>query len=36
MGPEFRETLDAARETAGRCVTENLYDRHIRPLFEGS
>lgn len=33
MGDEFRAALDAARETAGRCVTENLYDRHLRPLF---
>jgi hypothetical protein len=35
MGPEFREALDAAHETAGRCVTENLYERHIKPLFVG-
>jgi len=35
MGGEFREALDAARETAGRCVTENLLDRHIGPLFLG-
>ena len=33
MGDEWRGALDAARETAARCVTENLYDRHIRPLF---
>jgi tagaturonate epimerase len=36
MGGEFHEALDAARETAGRCVTENLFDRHIRPLLIGS
>lgn len=36
MGAEFRETLDSARETAGRGVTDNLYERHIRPLFVGS
>ncbi len=35
MGAEFRDALDVARETAGRCVTENLYERHIRPLFVG-
>lgn len=33
MGGEFHAALDAAREVAGRCVTENLFDRHIRPLF---
>ena len=22
--------------TAGRCVRENLFDRHIRPLFLGA
>jgi hypothetical protein len=33
MGGEWRAAQDAAREIAGRCVTENLYDRHIRPLF---
>lgn len=35
MGDEFRSTLDAARETVARCVTSNLYDRHIRPIFLG-
>jgi tagaturonate epimerase len=35
MGGEFHEALDAAHETAGRCVTENLFDRHIRPLLLG-
>ena len=33
MGDEWRAALDGAREIAGRCVTENLFDRHIRPLF---
>jgi hypothetical protein len=33
MGPKYHAALDAARETAGRCVTDNLFDRHIRPLF---
>jgi hypothetical protein len=32
-GPEWHAALDAAREIAGRCVTDNLYDRHLRPLF---
>jgi tagaturonate epimerase len=33
MGTEWTEALAAAREVAGRCVQENLFDRHIRPLF---
>ena len=33
MGQEFHTALDAAREVAGKCVTDNLFDRHIRPLF---
>jgi hypothetical protein len=36
MGQEFRSALDEAREIAGRCVTDNLFDRHIRPLFLGA
>jgi hypothetical protein len=35
MGKEWISALDAAREIAGKCVTENLYDRHLRPLFIG-
>ena len=35
MGPEFRDAVDGARETVGKCVTENLYERHVRPLFVG-
>jgi hypothetical protein len=35
MGDEFHAALDAAHETAGDCVTENLFERHIRPLFLG-
>jgi hypothetical protein len=30
-----REAQQAATEIAGRCVTENLFDRHIKPLFIG-
>ena len=33
MGQEFHAALDTAREIAGRCVTDNLFDRHMRPLF---
>jgi hypothetical protein len=36
MGAEFREELDASREIAGKCVTENLWQRHIRPLLLGA
>jgi hypothetical protein len=35
MGEEFRAALADARETAGRGVTENLFERHVRPLFLG-
>jgi hypothetical protein len=34
-GGEWEAALDSAREIAGRCVTDNLYDRHIKPLFVG-
>jgi hypothetical protein len=33
MGAEFHAALDGAREIAGKCVTDNLFLRHIRPLF---
>ena len=36
MGAEWTAALEDAREMAGRCVTENLFDRHIRPLFLSS
>jgi len=35
MGAEFLGALDAAHEFTGRCVTENLFDRHLRPLMLG-
>ena len=35
MGDEFRGALAGAREIAGKCVTDNLFERHIRPLFLG-
>jgi hypothetical protein len=28
--------LKANEEVVGRNVTENLYDRHIKPLFVGA
>ncbi len=36
MGAEFREVLDASRAIAGKCVTENLWDRHMQPLLLGA
>ena len=33
MGDEWRAAQDSARELAGRCVTDNLFERHVRPLF---
>jgi len=35
MGDEWRDAQQKATEIAGRCVTENLFDRHIKPLFLG-
>ena len=35
MGSEWTAALDTARETCARCVTDNLFDRHIKPLFLG-
>ncbi len=36
MGAEFRSALDASRQIAEECVTDNLWSRHIRPLFLGA
>ena len=33
MGAAYRNALEAAGPIASRCVTENLFERHIRPLF---
>jgi hypothetical protein len=35
MGDEWRAAQQVAAEIAGRCVTENLFERHIKPLFLG-
>lgn len=32
-GDQYLEMLKECKETISRNVTENLYDRHIRPLF---
>jgi hypothetical protein len=33
MGPRYLEQLQACRASCARNVTENLFERHIRPLF---
>ncbi|MCU1295214.1 MAG: hypothetical protein JWP08_4064 [Bryobacterales bacterium] len=33
MGPRYLELLQANRNVVARNVTENLYDRHIKPIF---
>ena len=35
LGTRFTGALEKHSESIGRNVTENLYDRHIRPLFFG-
>jgi len=36
MGDEFTIALDRSQEYVGRNVTENLFQRHIKPLFLGN
>ena len=33
MGKRFTAALERNEETVGRNVTENLFDRHLRPIF---
>ncbi len=33
MGKRYTDMLEACEESISRNVTQNLYDRHIRPLF---
>ena len=33
MGPRFLDALDANADAIGACVTQNIFDRHIKPLF---
>ena len=33
MGTRFTAALEGNEETVGRNVTENLFDRHLRPIF---
>ncbi len=35
IGPRYGELLEANEATIAKNVTENLYDRHIKPLFIG-
>lgn len=35
MGPAYLEAIDSARAVIAPCVTNNLFDRHIKPLFLG-
>jgi len=35
MGDDWKKAQDGAREIAGRCVTDNLFERHIKTLFLG-
>lgn len=36
MGDRYLNMLEACEETVGRNVTENLYERHLKPLFIGA
>ena len=33
QGSRYTDLLDANRDIVGRQVTENIFDRHLRPLF---
>jgi hypothetical protein len=35
MGPRYFDALDKYEDIIARNVTENIYDRHIKPLFIG-
>jgi hypothetical protein len=36
MGDSYLQMLKASKEIIGKNVTENLFDRHIKPIFLGS
>jgi hypothetical protein len=36
MGPRYLESLEANEEVVAKNVTENLYERHIKPVFLGA
>ena len=33
MGDHYLRMLEACESTIARNVTENLYERHLKPLF---
>ena len=33
MGPVYLDAIDSARITIAACVTHNLFERHLKPLF---
>ena len=35
QGPRYLEMLDACADTVARNVTQNLYQRHLKPLLIG-
>jgi hypothetical protein len=35
MGPRYLSLLEANEEVIAKNVTENLYDRHMGPVFLG-
>ena len=35
QGRRYTDLLTTHRDVVGRQVTENLYDRHLKPLFQG-
>src|SRR5262249_42779754 len=35
FGRRYLEMLDACKEPIARNVTENLYERHLKPIFLG-
>ena len=36
MGDRYLKMLEACEEAVTRNVVENLYDRHLKPLFIGN
>ena len=36
MGGRYLNMLEACEATVAKNVTENLYERHLKPLFFGS
>jgi len=35
MGKRFTDAIEANEEIVGRNVTENLFERHLVPIFAG-